>query len=470
MAKPPPTVSDAKPPIIQQMLGTPLTANRKIFQAAAVVAVLSGFVLLGSIAKELVVAKWFGRGDALDAYVIAFLLPSFLVNLVSGSVNSALIPTFIQVRATEGKEAAQRLFSGVMLWTLVLLVGVSILVGLSAPYTMALLGSGFNPEKLLLTRHLLYVLLPFVTLSGLVTLWTSVLNAGERFALPALLPIFSPVLVIVFLWLAGNRWGIYALAFGLVSGMAAQTLVLARVLRSHGLHLSLRWQGMDGNLRQVASQCVPMIAGSLLMGSTDLIDQSMSAMLEPGSVAALNYAKKVVSIFAVVGVIPLSTAVLPYFSQMVAHRDWSGCRHTLKTYSRLILLVTVPITAGLVLFSHPLIKLMFQRGAFAATDTSVVSHVLAFLSLQIPFYILGNMGVRMISALKHNSWLTAIAGINMVLNIALNWILMKYAGVAGIALSTSLVYLVSCIMVFGSILAAMRQEAMQEPSIGNGRL
>jgi putative peptidoglycan lipid II flippase len=458
MAKPPPTLPDIKPSIIQQVLGAPLTANRKIFQAAAVVAVLSGFVLLGSIAKELVVAKWFGRGDDLDAYVIAFLLPSFLVNLVSGSVNSALIPTFIQVRATEGKEAAQRLFSGVMLWTLVLLVGVSILVGLSAPYSLAFLGSGFSAEKLLLTRRLLYVLLPFVTLSGLVTLWTSVLNAGERFALPALLPILSPVLVIAFLWLAGNTWGIYALAFGLVSGMAAQTVVLAWVLKSHDLHLSLRWHGMDANLRQVASQCVPMIAGSLLMGSNDLIDQSMSAMLEPGSVAALNYAKKVVSLFVVIGAIPLSTAALPYFSQMVAHHDWAGCRHTLKTYSRLILLITVPITLGLVLFSHPLIRILFERGAFAAADTSVVSHVLAFLSLQIPFYILGNMGVRLVSALKRNAVLMAIAAVSMVLNVTLNWILMKYAGVAGIALSTSIVYLSSCIMVFWSISITLRRK------------
>jgi putative peptidoglycan lipid II flippase len=470
MAKPPQTISEFKLPFVQQLLGAPLTANRKIFRAATVVAFFSSLVLIGSVAKELVIARWFGRGDDLDAFVIAFLLPSFLVNLVAGSVNSALIPTFVQVRETQGKEATQRLFSSVMVWTLGLLLGVSILIGLLAPYVLPLLGSGFSAGKLALTRKLLYLLLPFITLSGLVTLWTSVLNAGERFALPALLPILSPVTIILFLVLGSGIWGIYALAVGMVLGVALQTAALAFILKSHGIHLSFRWHGMDANLRQFATQFAPLIAGSLLMGSTDLVDQSMSAMLEPGSVAALNYAKKVVSILVVVGVIPLTTAVLPYFSQMVAKRDWGACRHTLKTYSRLILLVTFPITLGLVFFSQPLIRIMFQRGAFMAADTQVVSRVMACLSLQIPFYILGNMGVRMISALKRNALLTTIAAVNMVLNIVLNYVLMKYAGVAGIALSTSLVYLASCIMVFGSISVTMRRLAAQEPAGGNSGL
>jgi putative peptidoglycan lipid II flippase len=187
-------------------------------------------------------------------------------------------------------------------------------------------------------------------------------------------------------------------------------------------------------------------------------------------VAALNYARKVVSLFIVVGAIPLSTAALPYFSQMVANRDWSGCRQTLKTYSRSIVLVTVPITLGLVAFSHPLIKIVFQRGAFTAVDTKIVSRVQVFLSLQIPFYILANLGVRLISALKKNSVLMVIAGVNMVLNIIFNLILMRYAGVAGIALSTSFVYLVSCVLVYASIARSLRRLGALEEAHGNSSL
>jgi putative peptidoglycan lipid II flippase len=449
---------------------SPLTTNRKILRAAVVVGVFSFFALLGSVAKELVVAQYFGREDALDAFLIAYLLPSFLVNLVAGSLNAALIPTFVQVREREGKEAAQRLFSGVMVWSLGLLVGVSVLLGALAPYYLPLLGSGFSPAKLMLTRRLVYVLLPVIALSGLVVTWTAILNAGERFALPALLPILTPLSVVLFLWTTSRAWGIFALAWGTVIGVALQAVLLAWTLKAQGMRLRFRWYGFDSNLRQVARQYVPLLAGSLLMGSTELVDQSMAAMLQTGSVAALNYGKKVVSLVLGIGSTAMGTAALPYFSQMGARQDWAGCRHTLKTYSRLILLLTVPAALGLFVLSQPLVRILFQRGAFSARDTTVVSGVQAALSLQIPFYILGILGVRLISALKRNSLLAAIAGVNTVLNIILNLILMRFMGVAGIALSTSLVYLVSCVLIYGSIPIAMRRLAPRKSPNGSRSL
>jgi len=447
-----------------------LTPGRKIFNAAASVAVCSGLAGLASTAKELAVARWFGRGDALDAFLIAYLLPSFLVNLVAGSFNAAMIPTFIQVREREGKEAAQRLFSGVMVVSLVLLVGVSVVVGILAPYFLPLLGSGFSPAKLMLTRRLLYALLPFIVLSGVAVAWTAVLNAGEHFGLPALSAMLTPLSIIAFLSLLGQAWGIYTLAVGTLTGVALQAAVLGWLLRARGVRLEPRWYGWDPSLRKVIGQYAPMLAGALLMGSTDLVDQSMAAMLAPGSVAALNYARKIVSLFIVVGATPLGTAALPYFSQMVANQDWSGCRHTLRVYSRSILLVTVPITLGLVVLSHPLIRIVFQRGAFTAADTGVVSRVQALLSLQIPFYILAQLGVRLISALNRNWVLMVIAGVNMIDNIVFNLILMRYLGVAGIALSTSFVYLISCALIYASIGRSLWRMGKLEEVDGNRSL
>ena len=277
---------------LQPQAPASLSPGRKIFNAAASVAVCSAIAGLGSTAKELVVARWFGRGDALDAFLIAFLLPSFLVNLVAGSFNAAMIPTFIQVREREGKEAAQRLFSGVMVVSLGLLVGVSVLVGILAPYFLPLLGSGFSPAKLMLTRRLLYALLPFIALSGLAVTWTAVLNAGEHFGLPALSAILTPLSIIAFLLLLGRTWGIFALAVGTVAGVALQAAVLGWMLRERGVRLEPRWYGWDPSLRQVIGQYAPMLAGALLMGSTELVDQSMAAMLRTRQCGGLELCAK----------------------------------------------------------------------------------------------------------------------------------------------------------------------------------
>ena len=433
----------------------PLTTNQKIFRAAVVVGFFSIFAKLAVTAKELVVAQWFGRGDAIDAFLIAFLLPSFVVNLVAGSFNAALIPTFIQVRDIEGRDAAQRLFSSVMVWSLGLLVCVSLLMGLLAQYYLPFLASGFGPAKLVLTRKLLCVLLPFVVISGLVIIWSSVLNAGERFALPAISPIFSPLVIVAFLALGGRQWGIYAIAWGTILGVSMEGILLGSVLKAKGFHLKPRWYGMNANMRQVAGQFIPMLAGALLMGSTTLIDQAMAAMLSPGSVAALNYANKVISALLGFGSVSLTTAVLPYFSQMVAKQDWAGCRHTVITYSRLIIMASVPLTLLLILFSTPLVGLLYQRGAFSATDTLVVSRVQALLVLQIPFYSLGMIYVRLITALKNNSILMMISLWNAVVNVVLNYVLMNSMGVAGIALSTSIVYFFSSLILTWCAWAAL---------------
>lgn len=444
--------SPSVPGPLARALGTIASSvNRKIFRAVTILSGFSGVVLAASTARELVVANYFGRSDALDAYITAYVLPLFIVTLVSKSFDAAVIPTFVEVRESEGAEAAQRLFSGALVWSLTLLVAIALLLAAFAPYYLPLLASGFSASKLLLTRKLLYFMLPLIVMSAITVNGTALLNAGERFALPALLPILAPLGGLLFLLAFGKRWGIYALAAGTVAGTALQALSLVVLARSHGVRLTPRWSGLDPKLRQVIGQYVPMVTGALLMGTTELVDQAMAAMLQPGSVAALGYARKIVNVLVVAGAIPLAAATLPYFSDMVAKGAWESCRHTLRTYTVLVLIVTVPVTAGMVVFARPLVRILFQRGAFTALDTTVVSHVEAWLALQVPFYVLGNMAVRLISALKRNGVLLGIAAVNTVLNAVLNWVLMRRYGVAGIALSTSIVYLVSCILVFSSL-------------------
>src|SRR6185503_14581895 len=105
------------------------SVNRRIFAAMLTVGTLTAAVKVVSTFKEMVVARQFGVSDGLDALLIAYLLPSFAINVVAGSFNAALVPTYIQVREQEGHQAAQRLFSSVVVWSAALLIGVSILMG-----------------------------------------------------------------------------------------------------------------------------------------------------------------------------------------------------------------------------------------------------------------------------------------------------------------------------------------------------
>jgi putative peptidoglycan lipid II flippase len=319
------------------------------------------------------------------------------------------------------------------------------------------LGSGFSAAKLRLTHELLLGLLPFILLNGTTLYISSVLNAGERFALPAVVPLVTPVMVILFIVLMARQWGAFALVAGTLAGSVVEAAALAGALQKQRIRFVVRWGGFTPDVRSVLRQYSPMLAGSFLMGSTLVVDKSMAAMLSPGSVAALSYGNRIVSGVFAVGATALSTATFPYFSRMAAEGDWNGCRHTLKRYSILVLLTSIPLTLCLMVLSKSLVRLLYQRGAFMAADTELVSRVQICYLIQIPFYLCGMLFVRFLSAVRRNDLLMFGAGISLVFDIILNLAFMRLWGVAGIALSTSVVYMCSLLFLMVCSLKVLRE-------------
>ena len=419
------------------------SVNGRIFTAAVIIAILASLVKVVSLAKEMLIARVFGAGDALDAFYVALLLPGFLASIMVNSFGSAFVPTYIQVRETEGDLAAGRLFSTVAAFNLAALLGLSLFLAVTAQWLLPIIGSSFGPEKLALTRTLFFVSLGLLSVTSLSMLWRAMLNARECFALTALAPIMNPVIILIAIVASSGSRRIYALALGTVFGAVGELAITGYGLWRRGIPIIPRWYGFTGRVRQVLGQAAPAAAGAVLMGSTALVDQSMAAMLGSGNVAALNYANKLTPLLLSIGVSSLATAVLPSLSRLSANQDWAGLRHVLSTYTNLIALVTVPLTVVLIIFSEPLIATFFQAGAFTAQDAHLVARVQSLLFLQLPFYAIGNLYVTAISSLRRNQilmWGTTIA---ISVNILLNLLFMRLLGLPGIALSTSGVYLVN---------------------------
>lgn len=420
------------------------STNRRILGAAATVAILSLVVRAASLVKDLAVAYRFGTGDALDAFLIAVLLPSFAINVVASSLNAAFVPIFIELREREGAASADRLFRSVLALSLGILVLVSVALALSFSSALPHLASNFSPAKLTLTRELFWWLLPMVLLSGMTTVWTGVLNAGERFALGAAAPVAVPAIAAIALLVSGGRFGIEALAGGTVIGYAVAAWAVAAAASRAGWSTTPRWNGLTPGVRRVLGQYGPVLAGACLMSGTGLVDQAMASALPPGSVSALSYGNKTVALLTGLVAMALGTAVLPHFSRLVARSEWGAVRHTLRTWVRLIAVVTIPLTVLMIAGSTAIVRFAFERGAFSSHDTQIVALVQAMYVIQIPFYAAGILFVRMLTSMQRNRTLFWGAGISLPLDIALNYVFMQRMGVAGIALSTSMMYVVSC--------------------------
>ena len=418
------------------------SVNRRIFRAAMLVSLAGVLVKVIATGKEFAVAAVFGRSDAMDAFLIAYLVPGLMINLFAESMNQALIPTLVRVREQLGIERAQQLLSSAMTGTWWLLIAGSVAMAASARLVFPIMAAHFSPHKVLLTERLFYGLLPVVLLTGVASNCAAVINISGSFTMPALAPVATPFLVVLSLLLASPGWGIWILVYANVAGALVQAALMIGMMERGDLRYRLHWFGNDLLTRQalweLAGQYGPILLSGLLASAGLLVDQGMAAMLPPGSVSTLVYANRFVSVILNLLAGAIGTALTPFFAQMVAQEDWPGCRHTLSTYVRGTALVSLPIGVMMIFGSRLLVRLTFQHGRFGPADTAAVAPVQAMYAIQLPFFVVSRVYYRYLLAIRRTRLILYCGGINLVLDVVLNLVCMRWWGVAGIALATSL--------------------------------
>jgi putative peptidoglycan lipid II flippase len=429
------------------------SVNRRIFGAAVVVGVLSMMARLMTAGKDLVVAARFGTSIELDAFLIAAALPLFASSTIAGSIPSSLTPVYLRVRQQQGEVAARRLLATTFGATLVLFATATVLLAFAGSGFLYVLTGGRAAAAFELAKHLYLPLLPLVFFGGITSYFSAILNSNQRFAAPAAAPALSSIVPAVFLLI----WpSLHALVIGTVLGAAAEMVSVLIAARRDGHSLRPRLGPLDPGVRDVVRAYTPMLMGALLASSSPIIDQIMATRLGPGNISTLSYGNKVVSFLLSFGALALGTAVLPHFSILVSERRWGEVKHTLRTWSIIIVVITVPAVIVGMLCARVLVRLLFQRANFSEHDTEATASVLIAYLPQLPFYLLGILSVRLLSALQRNRDLMLIAAVSVTLNFVGDYAFMNWLGVNGIALSTSVVYGVSTTLVLLAIRSALR--------------
>jgi len=413
-------------------------SHQRVFSNAALVGVLTTAAKLTGAAKVMVTARYFGAGDQLDAFVIAFLLPAFFTDIVAGSFGASFVPAFIRVRSDQG-DAAARMFARTGL-ALVLgaMLAVSVLLAVGGPWLLPLLGSSFSAEKLRITTSLFLALILWLPLSACIAAWRAVLNAHDAFALAAAAPLTTPLATILFLYAAADRWNVYTLCWGTLTGVAAETLILGWGVRRLGIPILPAWRGWNPEMSAIRRQYIPLLAGTMFAALCPLIDQAVAGSLGSGNVSALSYGTKLASVLVAISATALATAVLPEFSRLVAHRDWSHLRHTVRVHSAVIAVLALPAVAGMIWLSAPMVRTFFEGGAFNASAARVVTSVQQFALLQVPFAILFVVAGRLAVAISATALMIRASLFTLAATAAGDIILSRTMGIAGIPLAGAL--------------------------------
>lgn len=440
--------------------------RNRILGATATIGTAIVLVKVAATLKEAVVAWRFGTSDELDAFYVALLVPFSIINIVNGSLQTAFIPIYIRVHEQEGIEFAEALFSGLFWFAGVLLLFVIVLLISLAPLYLPYLAAGFIYEKVDLTFRLLCLTAPLVLLSSLVALWSATLNAQGNFALASTTPIVT-TLVTVLLLVTTRSAGVFVLPIGLLAGTSLEILLLHTGLRKTGFRFRSFSNLPINHLKRVWREFCPLALGSLLLSTSLLIQLALIARLSSGSVSAWNYANKLVALPIGLMGTALGTATIPFFSRMVAKQDFKQLRAAITHYLKIILLLTVPLTAGLIFFSVDVTRLVFQRGALVGADVEQVSSIFSFLVMQVPFYVAGVLLARLLHSLNANRLVLAVSAVSLVVNASLSYLLMQRMEAQGVALATSLMYLTSFLLLGAFAYGKLRHKQAAESAFPN---
>lgn len=431
-------------------------AMRRVLSFATITAI--GFALgrVSGVVREMVVSAQFGLSAELDAYFIAFLVPTLINNIVAGSaIHAAAMPTLARYLAANDRAEFWRVASSVTNFLLLVTSALTILAILLGNAIIAVIGAGLTPATQMLAAQMLVIMMPTLILGALLNMLMAILNALDRFTAPALIFIALNLGIIATVFLLTPLIGVYAVAWGFLIGVALQVVIQLIELRGERPQYKFILDWRHPALKEIGGAFIPITALAIIAQINLVIDRAMAATLPPGSVSALAYADTILGSFYALG-ISLGIAVFPSLSRMVAQNDLENMARTIFVSLRLLIFILAPLTFLLIPFAPHAIGLLLGRGRFDAAAVELTSAALAMYAIgltgiaalyivQRAFYALGASRVPLIVG-------TAAA----LAHIGLNFALMRGMAHAGIALSTALTATVSAIFLLIVLARKMR--------------
>lgn len=420
---------------------------RHSLKSSFVVAVISGFAGLVMLLQDVVIASHFSTGGEADAYQLAISFPMLSLNVFSGgTLLAVLVPLLTQYAIQRRDINATLLIKKTRFalgWLLFTVCGIW---ALAYPHIVSQIATGFPAETRALSIHLLWLLVPVLFFSGLTGVDAALLNSRKRFVFISTLPTYLPAGVILGILLLEARLGIYAAALGLVCGGAVQWLVSRRLTASI-LHTLDRSVTSEIPSRKIVINYATAATSAALLSGILLTDSFMASTLPTGSSAAYGYAVRPVILLLAFITAVVGNVVLSFFSHMVANKNWEGLKKHALFWFCLLALGSFPIVAIWHTYAAELVALLYQRGAFSASDVAKVSAVQKIYLLQIPFFLIGVIGWRLLNSLNQHKALLVIAAACFLTNLVADLWLAPRFNLQGIAWGTNLAFALWAVLI-----------------------
>ncbi|MEO6656047.1 MAG: murein biosynthesis integral membrane protein MurJ [Pyrinomonadaceae bacterium] len=383
------------------------TKQTSVARSAGIVSVAVMFSRVLGLLREMIFARYFGTGFLTDAYVVAFRIPNVLRDLFAeGALSVAFVKVFTDYQVNKGEKEAWRLASLVLNLLAVVLSVVCIIGVIFSRQFVNLVADGFSPEKAALATTLTQIMFPFILLVALAAVAMGVLNTKGVFGIPASASTIFNIVSIIFglalaFWLSGggwlnsgdknavpdlpSQWAIIGMAIGTLIGGAAQFLMQLPSLFNVGFRFMPVLSLFDPGVKKVIALMTPAILGTSAVQINVLINTYFVSQIE-GAQGWLNFGFRLMQLPIGLFGVAVGTAAIPVMSRLASEGKIKELRDTISSSMNLVFLMTLPSACGLIVLGEPIIRLIYERGKFDATSTSMTAAALAGYSIGLTGY------------------------------------------------------------------------------------
>jgi putative peptidoglycan lipid II flippase len=435
----------------------PPRRSGRIARSTAFFAAATGLSRVAGLVREIFAASYFGIGPQMSAFTIAFLIPNTVRSLFAdAAIQAAFVPVFTEELEHGRRREAFRLASNLIFLVAVVLGLITALFILIAPLLTEVFAPGFSEATQDLTTGLSRLLFPILVLLGVSGMVVGILNSYDRFGVFAIAPFFWNVAIVAVLVGLAPAFPesdqIYAYAIGVLVGTVVQLAMLTFDLRNtpFGItravlapfRMKLRAAFGDAAVRRVLLLMLPVTISLGLININLLVNSFFATLVETvpadAGPAAIDKAFRIYMLPQGVFSVAVATVLFPTLARYAARGAFDELRRTMANGMRQIVLLLTPAAAAILVLSEPMIRLVYERGEFTASQTDLVSTALFWFAFSLPFNGLFLLLTRTFFSLQRPWVPTVISAVNLAITALFSLLFYEPFGIGGIVAATSI--------------------------------
>ncbi len=419
-----------------------------ILGAAFLVTILNLLSRILGFLRDAVIANNFGATGVTDAYMIAYNLPYAFQAVLGMALASVVIPILMEYIIQNNKKRAWELVTTLLQIVFVSLTAITLISIVFAPQLVHLMAPSFSGNTFVLTVRLTRIIFPSLIFMSTGMLVTGVLNANKNFILPTFAPALTNLVIIGAVIFFGSSFNMNGLAFATLIGYIGFLLVQLLGLKKIGFifYSRLRWN--DPEIIGIIAAVFPMTLTIAVNQILLMINRMFASGLAEGSITSLDYANRVMQLPMGIFVASIVTVLFPSFAEFVKKQDWTKFADVLSQGLGVITIIILPISAGFMILSVPLIGVLYERGAFGSIQTLVTASAFMYFSLGLWAIAVNMIITRAFYALQNLKIPVILGFIYIIVSVVLSFILIPLMGSDGLALANTIAAYINMLQLF----------------------